>query len=69
MQDGKKPAILKILGRCRGCPGPEGRSDRRLLWCLMCMLNERREPELAGVFVADMQTWGGTEGKVVTGKE
>jgi hypothetical protein len=69
MQDGKKPLIMKMLGRCKGCPGPEGRSDRRLLWCLRCMMSERGEPELASVFVADMQTWGGAEGNVIAGKE
>jgi hypothetical protein len=69
MQDGKKAAILRILGRCEGCPGPEGRVDRRLLWCLKCMVNERREPKLASVYVSEMQTWGGVEGKVVAGKE
>ena len=69
MEEGKKPLVMKMFGRCKECPGPEGRIDRRLLWCLNCMMNERRETELASVYLFETRTWGEDEGKVVVGRE
>jgi len=69
MEEGKKPLVMRMFGRCKECPGPEGRLDRGLLWCLKCMMSERREPELESVFLPETQTWVGDEGRVVAGRQ